>query len=96
MFVVLLMSIIIFSFVPGINIFVDMLIRLACVPILASLSYELIHWSSRHDNVFTRTLAWPGLMLQRLTTKEPDDSMIEVAIAAMVPVIPAGERGDEW
>ena len=96
MFIVLLMSIIIFSFVPGINIIVDMLIRLACVPILASLSYEIIHWSSRHDNVFTRILAWPGLMLQRLTTKEPDDLMIEVAIAAMVPVIPAGERGDEW
>jgi uncharacterized protein YqhQ len=35
-------------------------------------------------------------MLQRLTTKEPDDSMLEVAIAAMIPVIPAGERGDEW
>lgn len=96
MFIVLLVSIIIFSFVPRINIFVDMLIRLACVPILAGISYEIIHWAAKHDNVFTRALSWPGLMLQRLTTKEPDDSMIEVAIAAMVPVIPAGERGDEW
>lgn len=96
MFIVLMMSIILFSFVPRINILVDMVIRLALVPLLAGLSYELIHWAARYNNIFTNALAWPGLMLQRLTTKEPDDSMIEVAIAAMLPVIPAGERGDEW
>lgn len=96
MFIILIISIIIFSFVPKINIILDLLIRLACVPILASLAYEVIHWSARHDNILTRALSWPGLMLQRLTTKEPDDSMMEVAIAAMLPVIPAGERGDEW
>lgn len=96
MFIILIISIIIFSFVPKINIILDLLIRLACVPILASLAYEVIHWSARHDNILTKALSWPGLMLQRLTTKEPDDSMMEVAIAAMLPVIPAGERGDEW
>ncbi|MHB1484338.1 MAG: DUF1385 domain-containing protein [Saccharofermentanales bacterium] len=96
MFIVLLISIIIFSFIPKINILVDMLLRLACVPILAGISYEIIHWSARHDNFFTRMLAWPGMMLQRLTTKEPDDQMLEVAIAAILPVIPAGERGDDW
>lgn len=96
MFIVLLLSIILFSFVPRIHILVDMLIRLALVPVLASLSYELIHFTAKHDNTFTAIMAWPGLMLQRLTTSEPDDRMMEVAIAAMVPVIPAGERGDEW
>ncbi len=96
MFIVLLLSIVIFSFVPGINVFVDLLIRLACVPLLAGISYEIIHWSARRDNAFTKILAWPGMMLQRLTTKEPDDSMIEVAIEAMLPVVPAGERGDLW
>ncbi len=96
MFVILIISIILFSFIPKINIILDLLIRLACVPIIASLAYEVIHWSARHDNMVTRAIAWPGLKLQRLTTKEPDDSMLEVAIAAMVPVIPAGERGDEW
>lgn len=96
MFVILIISIILFSFIPKINIILDLLIRLACVPIIASLAYEVIHWSARHDNFVTRAIAWPGLMLQRLTTKEPDDSMLEVAIAALVPVIPAGERGDEW
>ncbi len=96
MFIVLLLSIILFSFVPRIHLLVDMLIRLALVPVLASLSYELIHWTAKHDNFLTSIMAWPGLMLQRLTTSEPDDSMLEVAIAAMLPVIPAGERGDEW
>ena len=96
MFIILIMSIIVFSFIPKINIIADLLLRLACVPLLAGLSYEIIHWSARHDNWLTRALSWPGLMLQRLTTKEPDDSMLEVAIAAMTPVIPAGERGDEW
>ncbi len=96
MFIVLLMSIILFSFVPRINIVLDMVIRLALVPVLAGLSYELIHWTARYDNPVTRAVSRPGLWLQRLTTREPDDSMIEVAIAAMIPVIPAGERGDEW
>ena len=96
MFIVLLLSIILFSFVPRIHVIVDMLIRLALVPVLASLSYELIHWTAKHDNALTRIMAWPGLMLQRLTTSEPDDLMLEVAISAMLPVIPAGERGDDW
>ena len=96
MFVVLLLSIILFSFVPRIHLLVDMLIRLALVPVLASLSYELIHLTAKYDNFLTNIMAWPGLMLQRLTTSEPDDGMLEVAIAAMIPVIPAGERGDEW
>ncbi len=96
MFIILILSIIVFSFIPKFNIILDLLTRLACVPLLAGLSYEVIHWSAKHDNMLTRALSWPGLMLQRLTTKEPDDSMLEVAIAAMVPVIPAGERGDEW
>lgn len=96
MFIILIISIILFSFVPRINIFVDLLIRLALVPLLAGISYEIIHWAAKHDNFLTRSLSAPGLFLQRLTTKEPDDSMLEVAIAAMVPVIPYDEKADEW
>jgi uncharacterized protein YqhQ len=96
MFVIVIISIILFSFIPRINIIADMILRLLLVPVLASLSYELIRLIAKHDNWFTRFLAWPGLALQRLTTKEPDDSMLEVAIAAMLPVIPEGEHGDEW
>ena len=52
------------------------------------MGYELIKWCGRSDNPVTRVIAAPGLWMQRLTTKEPDDSMIEVAIAAMNEVIP--------
>ena len=58
-----------------------------------SLSYECIKFAGRHDNLFTRILSAPGLWTQRLTTREPDDSMIEVAIASMKKVIP--ENPDE-
>lgn len=51
-------------------------------------SYEIIRFAGRHDNAFTRIISAPGLWLQRLTTKEPDDGMIEIAIAAVTPVIP--------
>ncbi|MBQ1183799.1 MAG: DUF1385 domain-containing protein, partial [Clostridia bacterium] len=49
----------------------------------------LIKICGRHDNIFTRIIAAPGLWVQRLTTKEPDDSMIEIAIAAVKEVIPS-------
>ena len=63
-------------------------IRILLIPVICGLGYELIRLCGRHDNVLTRIIAAPGLWIQRLTTKEPDDSMIEVAIAAMKDVIP--------
>jgi len=97
MFIILIVSIILFSFIPRTNfILLNMLIRLALVPLLAGISYEIIHLAAKHDNFITRTLSWPGLMLQRLTTSEPDDLMLEVAIAAMMPVIPEDRKSDNW
>lgn len=97
MFIILIVSIILFSFIPKTGfILLNMLIRLALVPLLAGISYEIIHLAAKHDNFITRTLSWPGLMLQRLTTSEPDDSMLEVAIAAMLPVIPEDRKSDNW
>ena len=63
-------------------------IKILLIPVICGLGYELIRLCGRHDNVLTRIIAAPGLWIQRLTTKEPDDSMIEVAIAAMKDVIP--------
>ncbi len=97
MFIILIVSIILFAFIPRTDyILINMMIRLALVPLLAGISYEIIHLAAKHDNVVTRTLSWPGLMLQRLTTSEPDDSMLEVAIAAMLPVIPEDQISDNW
>lgn len=64
------------------------IIKILLLPLTCGLGYELIKWCGRSDNVVTRIIAAPGVWMQHLTTKEPDDSMIEVAIAAMNEVIP--------
>ncbi|MBQ6499256.1 MAG: DUF1385 domain-containing protein, partial [Ruminococcus sp.] len=63
-------------------------LRLLLLPILVGLGYEFIKLCGKHDNKLTRILATPGLWAQRITTKEPDDEMIECAIEAMKAVIP--------
>lgn len=72
------------------------IIKLLLVPVICGLGYELIKICGRYDNIVTRIIAAPGLWIQRITVKEPDDSMIEVAIAAMNDVIPENEEDDKW
>ncbi len=72
------------------------IIKLLLVPLICGLGYELIRVCGRYDNIVTRIIATPGLWIQRITVKEPDDSMIEVAIAAMKEVIPENEEEDKW
>ena len=86
--IVLLLSILVSSLVTWDNIWMRVGLKILCLPIIMSLSYECIKYAGRHDNLLTRILSAPGLWTQRLTTKEPDDSMIEVAIASMKRVIP--------
>ena len=77
------------------NVFLRMLLKLVLLPIVVALTYELNRWLGRHDDLpFARVLSWPGKQLQRITTKEPDDSMIEVAIEALKLVIPEVEGAD--
>lgn len=64
-------------------------IKILLLPLTCGIGYELIKICGRHDNIVTRIIAAPGLWVQRLTTKEPDDSMIEIAIAAVKEVIPS-------
>ena len=66
-----------------------MLIRLLLLPVTMGIGYELIKFCGRHDNILTRIIAAPGMWMQHITTQEPDDSMIEVAIDALKAVIPA-------
>ncbi len=68
------------------------LVKIALLPLTAGVGYELIKLAGRKNNRFTRFISAPGLWIQRLTTKEPDDSMIECAIAAFVPVMPEEEE----
>ena len=60
------------------------------------IGYELLKLCGRYDNWLTKIVSWPGLRLQRLTTREPDDSQIEVAIAALKPVLPKNREEDRW
>ena len=72
------------------------IIKLMLVPIICGLGYELIKFCGRYDNILTRIISYPGLLVQRLTVYEPDDDMIEIAIAAMTEVIPENEEDDKW
>lgn len=71
-------------------------IKLLTLPVVVSLGYELIKLAGRTDNAFTRIMSKPGMWVQRITTKEPDDDMIECAIAALTAVIPEDPEADKW
>jgi uncharacterized protein YqhQ len=87
---VMLVSIIVFSFLGRPPIEWRILSRIALIPIIAGISYEIIRFSGSHQGSWPgRVMAYPGLLLQRLTTREPDDEQIEVAICAMEGAIAA-------
>lgn len=71
-------------------------LRLALLPFVVGITYEINRFAGAHDNVFTRVLRAPGQWLQRITTCEPDDSMIEIGIDALKRVIPATQEDAEW
>ena len=88
----LLVSILIGFFIPAtLNKWLLTAIKLAIMPLVMGIGYELIKFCGRHDNLLTRIIAAPGLWFQRITVLEPDDSMIECAIAAMKEAIPDDE-----
>ena len=70
--------------------------KLMLLPVVVSIAYEINRWVGKTDNAFTRLLTAPGLWMQNFTTNEPDDDMIEVAIAAVNAVLPEKEGADEW
>lgn len=96
LFVVLIVSILVFSVVRWSNVWVRMICRILLLPVVVAISYEVNRWVGRHDNVLSTILAWPGKQLQHLTTFEPDDSMIECAISSLVAVIPEEKGADAW
>ena len=70
-------------------------VKILLVPLCCGVGYEILKICGRHDNLFTKIISAPGMWLQRLTTKEPDDSMMEIAAAALVEVVPDDES-DRW
>ncbi|MBE6758039.1 MAG: DUF1385 domain-containing protein [Ruminococcaceae bacterium] len=71
-------------------------VKLLLIPVVVAVGYELIKLAGRRDNAFTRFISKPGLWVQHLTTKEPDDDMIECAIASLKAVIPEDPEADNW
>ena len=86
MLFVMFVSIILFFFIRVENPVYKVLLRIALIPVIAGISYEIIGLAGKSDNILVKIISAPGLMLQRLTTKEPDESMVEVAIAAVEAV----------
>ena len=95
-FIVLFVSIFVMCFVPFTVTWQRVVASLALLPLIVGISYECIRLAGNNDNLFTRILSAPGLAMQRITTREPDDSMIEVAIAALRECIPADKADDKW
>lgn len=93
---VLIVSILLFSVLPWSSTGLRVVLKLLLLPVVMGISYELIKLAGRYDNLATRIISAPGLWLQRLTTFEPDDSMIEVAIAAVKPVLPSRPEDGLW
>lgn len=88
MFIILIVSIIVFSFVPWKGTLNRALMKVIFLPVVVGISYEILRFTGRHTNACTKLLAAPGLWFQRLTTNEPDDDMIEVAIASVNALLP--------
>ena len=94
--VVIVVSILVNSVVRLDNSFARMGAHLLLLPVVVGISYEINRWCGRHDNLLSAVLSAPGKWLQRITTFEPDDGMIECAIRAMELVIPEEKGSDEW
>ncbi len=100
---VMVISIIVYAFLPRFDEFskiIAILLRLGtrilCLPIIAGISYEIIKWAGKSKSTCVTILSKPGMWLQKLTTREPDDSQIEVAIASITPCIPENKEDDKW
>lgn len=95
-FIVLIVGIFTMCLVPFTVTWQRIAASLVMLPLVVGISYECIRLAGNHDNLFTRILSAPGLAMQRITTREPDDSMIEIAIAALTPCIPQDKEEDKW
>ena len=96
LFIVMIVSILVFSFTSWNNVWVRIGMRLLLIPVVVAISYEIIKLAGRYDNLLTRIISAPGKAMQRLTTREPDDEMIETAIEALSLVMPENAGDAEW
>lgn len=94
--IVLVISILVFSMLSWESVLMRVVMKLVLLPVVVGLAYEVIKLAGRYSNPVTRAISAPGLWLQRLTTFEPDETQLEIAIAAMKPCIPENGKDDEY
>ena len=94
--VAILVNTAVFAVFPAPNLLVRIVVQLLLLPVVVGIAYEFNRYVGAHDNPVTNFLAKPGLWMQKFTTYEPDDSMIEVAIEALKRVIPEEKGTDQW
>ncbi|MBQ3226794.1 MAG: DUF1385 domain-containing protein [Clostridia bacterium] len=94
--IVMVVSIILFSFISWDNAVMRIILRLALLPVVAGLSYEVIKFAGRSKSRCMKIVSAPGMLLQKLTTREPDDSQLEVAIASLKSVLTGNREDDKW
>jgi uncharacterized protein YqhQ len=95
-FITLIISILIMCLVPFKATWLRVISSLILLPLMVGISYELIRIAGRYTNTFTKIISAPGLWIQRITTREPDDSQIETAIEAIKPCISENPEEDKW
>lgn len=94
---VMIVSVVVFMIIPsGLFWWQRALFKILLLPVVAGISYEIIKFAGRHENWFTKLISMPGMWLQYITTREPDDSQLEVAIASLKAVIPHNQEEDKW
>ncbi|MDI6601630.1 MAG: DUF1385 domain-containing protein [Thermoanaerobacteraceae bacterium] len=87
LFLVMVVSILLFSLFSWPDFWTRVVLRIVLLPVVAGISYELIRWAGKSNSLLARAVAYPGMMLQKLTTREPDDSQLEVAIASLKAIL---------
>jgi len=94
--IVMIISMFVFTFLGWPNLMLRIASRIVLMPVIAGVSYEIIRYAGKNiDKAWVKTAIWPGLCLQRLTTRQPDDAQIEVAIAALKAVLPEEKSSEE-
>lgn len=95
-FLTLFISILVMCLVPFTVVWQRFVCSIILLPVTVGCSFECIQFAGRSDSIVAKVLSFPGLQLQRITTREPDASQIEIAIAALTPCIPANPEDDQW
>lgn len=96
LFIVMIVSILVFSMFTWSGVLMRLVTRLVLIPVVAGISYEIIKWAGRSQSKLSCIVSAPGMWLQKLTTREPDDRQIEVAIEALKNVLVADPEADNW